>query len=157
MPTHKAPKKTWAKRSTSITRLPPLAGLCRSGQTIEPFIMRIDPSMHLPRVSLLPVLVLLTTCSEPTTDTRPPPNPQTVSVLTQHNDNTRAGWNANETALTTRNVNLPHFGALFSLPVDDHVYAQPLVVGNVAIANPSRNVVYVATVNNTLYAYDGDD
>jgi len=78
-------------------------------------------------------------------------------VLTQHNDNTRAGWNANETALTTRNVNLPHFGALFSLPVDDHVYAQPLVVGNVAIANPSRNVVYVATVNNTLYAYDGDD
>ena len=119
--------------------------------------MRIDPSMHLPRVSLLPVLVLLTTCSEPTTDTRPPPNPQTVSVLTQHNDNTRAGWNANETALTTRNVNLPHFGALFSLPVDDHVYAQPLVVGSVAIANPSRNVVYVATVNNTLYAYDGDD
>jgi len=113
--------------------------------------------MHLPRVSLLPVLVLLTTCSEPTTDTRPPRNPQTVSVLTQHNDNTRAGWNANETALTTRNVNLPHFGALFSLPVDDHVYAQPLVVGSVAIANPSRNVVYVATVNNTLYAYDGDD
>jgi hypothetical protein len=113
--------------------------------------------MHLPRVSLLPVLVLLTTCSEPTTDTHPPRNPQTVSVLTQHNDNTRAGWNANETALTTRNVNLPHFGALFSLPVDDHVYAQPLVVGNVAIANPSRNVVYVATVNNTLYAYDGDD
>jgi len=119
--------------------------------------MRIDPSMHLPQVSLLPVLVLLTTCSEPTTDTRPPRNPQTVSVLTQHNDNTRAGWNANETALTTRNVNLPHFGALFSLPVDDHVYAQPLVVGSVAIANPSRNVVYVATVNNTLYAYDGDD
>src|SRR6267143_2067778 len=31
------------------------------------------------------------------------------------------------------------------------------IVGSVAIANPSRNVVYVATVNNTLYAYDGDD
>jgi hypothetical protein len=112
--------------------------------------------MRLPRLPLLWVLVLLTTCSEPMTDTRPP-NPQTVSVLTQHNDNTRAGWNANETALTTSNVNVQQFGALFSLPVDDHVYAQPLVVGNDAIANPSRNVVYVATVNNTLYAYDGDD
>lgn len=101
------------------------------------------------------VLVLLTACID-VTDTRVP-NPQTVSVLTQHNDNTRSGWNSNETALTTSNVNVQHFGALFTLPLDDQVYAQPLVVGNVAIDNTHRNVVYVATVNNTLYAYDGDD
>jgi len=37
-------------------------------------------------------------------------NPQTVSVLTQHNDNTRAGWNASETALTTSSVNVQHCG-----------------------------------------------
>src|SRR5690348_4583574 len=103
-----------------------------------------------------PTLILVTACSESMTDTRPQ-NPQTVSVLTQHNDNTRSGWNATETALTTSNVNVQQFGALFSLPVDDHVYAQPLVVGNVAIGNGHRNVVYVATVNNSVYAYDGDD
>ena len=108
------------------------------------------------KLLLLFVLVLFAACGEHLTDTRVP-NPQSVSVLTQHNDNTRAGWNDNETALTTSNVNVQHFGAVFNLPVDDQVYAQPLVVGNVAIDNSHRNVVYVATVNNTLYAYDGDD
>ena len=111
--------------------------------------------MRVSRVPLLLVLAPLTACSD-MTQTRTP-NPQTVSVLTQHNDNTRSGWNANETVLTTSNVNVQHFGALFSLPVDDHVYAQPLVVGHVAIGSTYRNVVYVATVDNTVYAYDGDD
>ena len=105
---------------------------------------------------LLLVFVLLNACSEPITTTRIP-NPQSISVLTQHNDNTRSGWNDSETVLTTSNVNVRQFGALFTLPVDDQVYAQPLVVGHVAIGGTTRNVVYVATVNNTLYAFDGDD
>jgi hypothetical protein len=105
---------------------------------------------------LLPVLVLLAACADHVTGPRVP-NPQTVSVLTQHNDNTRSGWNDSETVLTTSNVNVQQFGALFSLIVDDQVYAQPLVVGHVAIGNEYRNVVYVATVNNTVYAFDGDD
>jgi outer membrane protein assembly factor BamB len=77
-------------------------------------------------------------------------------VVTQHNDNTRAGWNDNETALTTSNVNVQQFGKVFTIPVDGDVYAQPLVVGHVAIGD-GRNVVYVATVNNTVYAVDGDN
>ena len=101
-------------------------------------------------------LLLLTTCRENPTDTIAP-NPQSVSVLTQHNDNTRSGWNANETALTTSNVTVQRFGAVFTLPVDDQVYAQPLVVGHVAVGDGYRNVVYIATVNNTVYAYDGDN
>lgn len=113
----------------------------------------------------LPVFLLLfslATCKDnvapdPGTHHERGPNPQSVSVLTQHNDNTRAGWNANETALTTSNVNVQKFGALFTLPVDDQVYAQPLVVGHVAIAGGEHNVVYVATVNNSVYAFDGDD
>ena len=84
-------------------------------------------------------------------------NPQSISVLTQHNDNTRAGWNDHETALTTSNVNQQHFGKVATLAVDDQVYAQPLVVGHVHIKGGDHNVVYVATVNNTLYAFDGDD
>ena len=87
----------------------------------------------------------------------PTPNSQSMSVLTQHNDNTRAGWNNNETALTTANVNVAHFGALFTLDVDGDVYAQPLVVGKVSIGGGTHNVVFVATVNNTVYAFDGDN
>jgi hypothetical protein len=101
-------------------------------------------------------LLLLATCKENLTDTIVP-NPQSVSVLTQHNDNTRSGWNDNETALTTSNVNVQQFGAVFTLTVDDQVYAQPLVVGHVSVGGGYHNVVYIATVNNTLYAYDGDD
>ena len=106
------------------------------------------------------VFLLLTTCrdsSAPASGTKPKPNPQYVSVLTQHNDNSRSGWNDNETALTTTNVNAQQFGEVFTLPVDDQVYAQPLVVGHVNIGGGDHNVVFVATVNNTLYAYDGDD
>lgn len=84
-------------------------------------------------------------------------NPQTTSVLTQHNDNTRAGWNSNETALITSNVNAQHFGKVFSLAVDDQVWAQPLVAGGISINNGLHNVVYIATVNNTVYAFDGDN
>src|SRR5436190_12822388 len=102
------------------------------------------------------LLLLLATCTETLTDNRPT-NPQSVAVLTQHNNNTRAGWNDKETALTTSNVNVQQFGAVFTLTVDDQVYAQPLVVGHVSVGGGDRNVVYIATVNNTLYAYDGDD
>jgi hypothetical protein len=106
------------------------------------------------------VFLLLTTCrdsSAPAIKKKPEPNPQSVSVLTQHNDNSRIGWNANETALTTSNVNAQQFGEVFTLAVDDQVYAQPLVVGHVSIGDGSHNVVLIATVNNTIYAYDGDD
>lgn len=117
--------------------------------------------MLIPRLFLPLVLLPLATCTDNPTDTGTPtptpPNPQSVSVLTQHNDNTRSGWNASETALTTSNVKVQQFGAVFTLPVDDQVYAQPLVVGKVAIGGGDHNVVYVATVNNTLYAFDGDD
>ncbi|HEX9129586.1 MAG TPA: hypothetical protein VF850_10510 [Gemmatimonadaceae bacterium] len=106
------------------------------------------------------VFLLLTTCrdsSAPASDTKPKPNPQSASVLTQHNDNSRSGWNDNETALTTSNVNAQQFGEVFTLPVDDQVYAQPLVRGHVLIGDSYHNVVLVATVNNTVYAFDGDD
>ena len=108
-------------------------------------------------LSLLLLAVCLAACKDDITQGGPPPNPQSVSVLTQHNDNTRVGWNDHETALTTSNVNQQKFGKVFTLVVDDQAYAQPLVVGHVHIKGGDHNVVYVATVNNTLYAFDGDD
>lgn len=79
-----------------------------------------------------------------------------VSVVTQHNDLLRTGWNNKETKLNPSNVNVRRFGKVFSAAVDDQLYAQPLVAGNITIAGKKHNVVYAATVNNTIYAIDGN-
>jgi len=81
-----------------------------------------------------------------------------VSVLTHHNDNMRTGANLNETRLDITNVDTAHFGKLCERLVDDEVYAQPLVVSNVDIPlHGVHNVLYIATVNNSVYAYDADE
>jgi outer membrane protein assembly factor BamB len=80
-----------------------------------------------------------------------------VSVLTQHNDRERTGANLRETVLTPANVNAKQFGMLFKRVVDDQVYGQPLVVANVKIGGGTHDVVYVTTVNNSVYAFDANE
>lgn len=78
-------------------------------------------------------------------------------VLSWHNDGGITGQNTSETLLTTGNVNQATFKKLFSYPLDDQSFAQPLYVANVVFpGGAQRNAVYVATASNTLYAFDAD-
>ncbi len=80
----------------------------------------------------------------------------TVSVLAYHNDDVRDGANLSESVLNSSNVNSHQFGQVAALRVDAQVYAQPLYVPNLNIGGVQHNVVFVATENDTVYAFDGD-
>jgi hypothetical protein len=80
-----------------------------------------------------------------------------VDVLTQHNDNSRTGVNLRESLLTPANVNRTRFGMLFKRVVDDQLYTQPLVVTSVEVGGGTRDLLYVTTVNNSVYAFDAND
>src|SRR5260370_24344585 len=79
-----------------------------------------------------------------------------VSVLTRSYDNQRTGSNLSETTLNASNVNSTQFGKLFQLQVDDQVYAGMLYVPALTVNGAAHNVIYAATVNNTVYAFDAD-
>ncbi|HZV36935.1 MAG TPA: chitobiase/beta-hexosaminidase C-terminal domain-containing protein, partial [Verrucomicrobiae bacterium] len=87
----------------------------------------------------------------------PPPNPLALNILTYHTDNTRDGANTNEVILTPDNVNVSTFGRVMSYTTDGYIYAQPLYVSGLTIPGQgTHNVVFVATENNTIYAFDAD-
>ena len=82
---------------------------------------------------------------------------QATDVLTYHNDNARTGQNLNEEILSPANVNTNHFGKLWVLPADGLVDAQPLYAAGVNLPSKGlRNVVFIATENDSVYAYDAD-
>lgn len=80
-------------------------------------------------------------------------------VLTQHYDNARTGQNTSETILTPANVNPAQFGKLFTQSLDGQEAGQPLYVPNVFIPalNATHNVVYVATMHDSVYAFDANN
>jgi hypothetical protein len=79
-----------------------------------------------------------------------------VSILTNRNDNARTGANLSETKLNTSNVSVGNFGKLWSYAVDGAVFAQPLYVRGLSIGGGTHNVLYVATMNDEVYAFDAD-
>ena len=79
-----------------------------------------------------------------------------VSVLNANYDRQQTGANLRETVLQPSNFNWKNFGKVGTYAVDGQVYAQPLYVAGVTISGAKRNVVYVATMHNSIYAFDAD-
>jgi chitodextrinase len=80
-----------------------------------------------------------------------------AGTFTRDVDRLRTGLNANEIVLTPANVNVAQFGKLFSYSINGTADASPLYVANVNIPGTGfRNVVYVATEHDSVYAFDAD-
>lgn len=77
-------------------------------------------------------------------------------VLTHHYDGQRTGWNSQETILTPASLRSGSFGQHLTVPVDDQIDAQPLIVTDQPISGVqgNRTVVYVVTESNTVDAID---
>ena len=82
----------------------------------------------------------------------------TVNVLERSYTKSRTGVNAAETVLAPTNVKAGanRFHKRFSMKVDGKIEGSPLYASAVAIAGGTHNVVYVATMHNTVYAFDAD-
>ena len=79
------------------------------------------------------------------------------AFLTGRSDNQRTGANVKETLLAPSNVNKNRFGRLFNYAIDYQALAQPLYVPNVTIPGlGTHSVVYVATMADSVYAFDAD-
>jgi light-regulated signal transduction histidine kinase (bacteriophytochrome) len=79
------------------------------------------------------------------------------NVLTSHNDNSRTGAYLAETTLTPANVKLTTFGKLYERTIQGDIYAQLLFVQSVHTPRGTKNVFFVATSTNDLYAFEADD
>jgi len=78
------------------------------------------------------------------------------AVLMHRNDLAGDGLNQNESILTPANVNTKTFGRKFALAVDGQIYVQPLYVPGISINGAVHNTVFVATQNDSVYAFDSD-
>jgi hypothetical protein len=79
-----------------------------------------------------------------------------TAVITYQYNVQRTGANLYETVLNPTNVNATTFGKIFSCGVDSFIYGQPLFMPKLSIAGGTHNVVFVATENNSVYAFDAD-
>ncbi len=84
--------------------------------------------------------------------------PAQTSVVTWHYNNSRNAVNTTETVLTPANVNPRGFGKLYTQPLDGLVVGHPLYLPSLSIpGNGVHNVVFVATMEDSVYAFDVDN
>lgn len=80
-----------------------------------------------------------------------------VNIPTFHVAADRSGLNAGETSLNPSDVKPGGFGKLFSYKIAGYAYGEPLVMSNVSINGATHNVLYVATEQDAVYAFDADN
>ena len=102
-----------------------------------------------------------TTAAAPAAPMASPPPPASsapvpTDVLTYKNDLSRSGQNLTESTLTPANVTASSFGLLRVLPVDGKVDAQPLYISQLSVSGAMRSVVFAATENDSVYAFDAN-
>jgi hypothetical protein len=84
--------------------------------------------------------------------------PAQTSVVTWHYNNSRNAVDTTETVLTPANVNPRGFGKLYTQPLDGLVVGHPLYLPSLSIpGNGVHNVVFVATMEDSVYAFDVDN
>jgi len=66
------------------------------------------------------------------------------------------GRQLNESVLTPAGLKSGKFGQLWSKSLDGSIWGQPLYMNGITIGGTVRNVVYVTTNNDSVYAFDGD-
>ncbi|HSU55773.1 MAG TPA: hypothetical protein VLT36_17085 [Candidatus Dormibacteraeota bacterium] len=80
-----------------------------------------------------------------------------INVVANRYDQFTTGANPHEIALNPADVKTGTFGRLYSYYVDGAVYAQPLYLSSVQVSGKGKhNVLYVATMNDKVYAFDAD-
>jgi hypothetical protein len=85
-----------------------------------------------------------------------PPPCGGINMLTQHTDPQRTGANTRETRLTAQTVAGGEFGKIWEYPVRGRIYAQPLVAGVDGTASGRACLVFVATSENLVLAFNAD-
>jgi hypothetical protein len=158
--------------------LPPMSALRPEGricdQAIAPFATvpdRTDPMTPPPGIRRPLVLCgLFLACALAALGTRADPHDgkndgdhddgrgreERTDVVTYHYDNGRTGWNPHEAILSPKTVSPTKFGLLKTVPLDDQVDAEPLLVRDVEIDHRRHDVVYVVTESDTVYAIDAE-
>ena len=73
-------------------------------------------------------------------------------------DRFRTGVNSSETVLKPANVasTANQFHKRFLMKVDGKIEGSPLYAAGVTVAGGLHNVIYVATMHNTVFAFDAD-
>jgi hypothetical protein len=117
--------------------------------------LRMHRAPHAPLPSTLPAPQFVGT---PETRLRHAYSGTPIDVATYHYDLYRTGWNQSETDLTPATVASAKFGMIATLLVDGNVLAQPLLVSKFVLPDKTtRDILIVATGNDSVYAYDTSD
>lgn len=79
-----------------------------------------------------------------------------ANYITRKNGASGTGVQADELILTPSSVSSGKFGLRWSTGLDGSIWGQPLYLNGITVGGKARNVVYVTTNNDSVYAFDAD-